>query len=266
MINKKMSKRKVGLFFIVITVFLLQACQHDIEVKQEKKITAQKISDAASYNTQLGMAYLNQGNRPRAKRKLLTALKLAPSSPDVNAAMAYYLEKTGDKEEAQTFYNKALSLAPDSGAQLNNYGTFLCRSGNYLEAEHYFLKAVRDVHYLHSAGAYENAGLCAMAIPDEKKAVAYFNKALEQDHQRKQSLLELVTLSLKKNNPDEALNYLQKYPEATLKDSILLGLALDASHKAGKKEAEADYKQRLSQLNNKTDYTGEENEYDSAIG
>ena len=249
-----------------LSLLLLQACQPGMKIQAEQLAQAQKHGNAASYNTQLGMAYLKQGDRPRAKRKLLNALKLAPNSADVNVAMAYYLEKTGDINEAETYYRKALSFAPTSGIQLNNYGTFLCRLGKYKEAESYFLKAVKDHQYLHTAGAYENAGLCAAAIPDYPKAKDYFSKALEQDPQRKQSLYELVTIELKQKHVNEALAYLQRYPALSLNDSVLLAMAQDAAHQAGKTAVEADYKQRLSRLNLFTDPTGAKNEYNNNNG
>lgn len=223
----------------------MQACHQQADLRIEQPKRAQKRTDAATYNVQLGLAYLKQDDRPRAKRKLLTALDLAPHSPEVNAAMAYYLEKTGEINKARLFYQKALAYAPNSGAQLNNYGTFLCRQGNYQEAERYFLKAVKDVRYVNTAGAYENAGLCTAAIPDYDKAKHYFAKALEQDSRRKQALYELVTIELKENQVERALMNLQKYPEIVLHDARFLSLAVDASHRAGKTEVEAAYQLRL---------------------
>ena len=247
-------------------LILLQACQQKIALNTEHAIQAEKKKEAASFNTELGLTYLKQGDRPRAKRKLLTALDLAPDSAEVNVAMAYYLEKTGDIKKAHNFYLKALSLAPDSGAQLNNYGTFLCRQGQYKDAEGYFLKALKDIHYVHTAKAYENAGLCAAAIPDYTKARKYFVKALEQDPHQKQSLYELVVIEIKQNNANQALTYLQKYPELTMNDSTLLGLAARAAQRTGKVEVEAAYKKRLSRLHHFTDHTGAKNEYDSNNG
>jgi len=234
---------------LCLSLLFLQACHQKAALNAERAVEAQKHREAASYNTQLGMAYLKQEDRPRAKQKLLTALKLAPKLPEVNAAMAYYLEKTGDIQEARAYYQKALFLAPNSGAQLNNYGAFLCRLGKYKEAEQYFLKAVKDVTYLQTAGAYENAGLCAAAIPNYPKAQYYFTKALMQDPQRKQSLYELVKIALKQNNAKEALRYLQKYPVLSLNDPALVSMAIRASKSANKPNVAAVYAQRLNELN-----------------
>ncbi len=208
-------------------------------------LLAQKQNDAAVYNTQLGLAYLKQEDRSRAKRKLLTALDLAPDSADVNAAMAYFLENTGDLKEARNYYRKALSLAPKKGAQLNNYGSYLCRLGNYQEAEGYFLSAVKDVHYVNTAGAYENAGLCAAAIPDYQKATRYFIKALEQDPRRQQSLYELVKIELKQHQVQKAFVHMKQYPKLTLNDPALLALATEVSHRLGKTEDEREYEARI---------------------
>lgn len=179
--------------FLLGVIFLfLQACQSMNTSREQQAGGLHRMQAAAAYNTQLGLAYLQQGDRPRAKRKLLTALRLQSNSAPVNAAMAYYLEQTGDLEKAQVYYKKALNFAPHSGIQLNNYGTFLCRTGRYKEAEHYFLLAVKDMNYIHTAKAYENAGHCAMASRDYSKAKHYFMKTIEHDPRRRQVLSSLV--------------------------------------------------------------------------
>ena len=248
---------------LIIGLLLLQSCHHNVEEKKEAVVKEAKLAEAAKYNSQLGLGYLSQGDRSRAKRKLVLALKQAPNEPGVNESMAYFMEKSGDLEQAEIYYQKAMALAPGVGTQLNNYGTFLCRQGKYREAEGYFVKAIKDIGYDHTAGAYENAGLCVLAIPDNKNAAKYFSKALEYDPSREQSLYELVNLEMKQGNTDEALMYLQKYSNLTLHNRTLLGLAVDVSRKADKIELEADYKLRLYSF---ADNTGGNNEYDSNNG
>lgn len=228
--------RLPNLIPLIIALLLLQSCQ---------VLNKSKTNNAALYNTQLGLAYLNQGDRPRAKRKLLIALTQAPDSPEANASMAYFLEKCGDMTRAAVYYRKAMALAPKDGAQLNNYGAFLCRRGQYSEAEPYFMHAIEDANYIHTAGAYENAGLCAAAIPDYTKAKMYFVKALEQDPSRKQSLYELVKIEVKLGHERVAATYLQKYPSIVLSDPTLLALAIKVAHKAGMFTLEANYKLHL---------------------
>ncbi len=248
-ISRQKMRKSIFFWLVIVVVVYLQACQSHLEANQQAAIKEQRLRDAAIYNKQLGLAYLRQSDRPRAKRKLLRALELAPNSPDVNAAMGYFLEKIGDTDKATYFYKKALSLAPNSGAQYNNYGAFLCRKGQYKEAEKFFIKAVDDVHYSHSAAAYENAGLCATAIPDYGKAMFYFKKALAEDPERKQSIAEVVQLEMKLNHPKKALKLVQDYRDQVLNDEVLLALAVNAAHQAGQFNVEETFKARLTRVN-----------------
>lgn len=242
---------------------VLQSCKEPAEPRLEIPEKKNKPIEAASYNARLGLAYLKQGNRERAKHKLFLALEQAPNDPTVNDALAYFMEKSGEIDKADMYYHKAMSMAPKKGAPLNNYGAFLCRQGKYKQAEVYFLKAVKDIQYEHSAGAYENAGLCVLAIPDKPKAVTYFSKALEQDPSRAQSLYELVKLKMNQGQYEQALVYLQKHQEVSFSNQALLALAASAAQNAGKTELEADYKMRLHRLAN---LNGDTNEYDTRNG
>ncbi len=237
---------KLYKWVLLFTVcFSLQACKLGADEQVIDEVKKPNPVEAAGYNVQLGLAYLKQGNMPRAKRKLLTAVKQAPNSPDANAALGYYMEKTGEIERAKYYYQKAMALAPGRGTQLNNYGTFLCRRGEYTEAENYFLKAVNDVQYEHTSGAYENAGLCSLAAQKEDKAEQFFKKALEQDPYRKQSLIELVKLGMKRHQDSVALAQLQKHPEIVLRSKELLALAIQAAHQAKHVELEENYRRSL---------------------
>ena len=216
-------------------------------------LPAQKLK-AANLNRQLGMEYLNKGDAPRAKKKLLAALAFAPRSAETHGAMAYYFEQTGDLPQANVYYHRALALAHDKGAALNNYAAFLCRKAEYKTADLYFQKAVNDLHYVNSAHAYENAGICATQIPDYTKARMYFIKALQQDGRQKQSLYELVTIELNQHHPEAALRYFQQYPALVLEDTMLLSMAMNAAHKANRPELEATYRKHLSHIGENHEY------------
>lgn len=240
----------------------MQACTHNEEGEQQN-LKKPDLSKAASYNVQLGLGYLKQGDRPRAKKKLLTALEQEPKSPDVNSAMAYYLEQTNELEPAKKYYLKALSFASNGGAQLNNYGAFLCRQDDYKKAEHYFLRAANDLHYVHTAGAYENAGLCALSVPNTAKARLYFTKALNQDPIRKVSFYELIKIEIKEGRNVEAYTLLRKYPNLVLNDRILLSLAKEISVKVGQYNVAVEYENNIKNIEPNLDNGGANNEYNN---
>lgn len=170
-----------------------------------------RYARASHINVQLGLGYLQKGQTTRAKQKLLLALKQAPKSAEANDAMAYFLEATGEKEDADKYYQRAIKLSNNQGAPLNNYGTFLCREGKYKLADSYFRRAVKDKDYVNLADAYENAGLCALQLPNYKRAEFYFKQALAKDPERPNSLLELAEISYRKGQNKNAEKYLNRY-------------------------------------------------------
>jgi type IV pilus assembly protein PilF len=137
--------------------------------------------EAAGFNTKLALAYLARKDIPRAKAKMLLALQEDPYNPIILDAMGYFLEKTGNIKLAEEYYLRAIKLAPKMGRAQNNYGTYLCRHGQYHEAITHFLLAVEDANYLHAADAYENASICALKIPNKKLAHIYLRQAIQRD-------------------------------------------------------------------------------------
>lgn len=186
---------------------------------------SEKKYQTAIMQMQLGLTYLEHDQKPRAKEKLLKALALAPQSSEVNAAMAYFWEVTGELDLAKKLYEKSITLALDQGAPLNNYATFLCRQKDYHGAEKYFLQAVADTQYINSAIAYENAGICMEKASNYKKAMYYYEKSLQQDSTRKHALKALLTLELRFNQPKRALLWIQRYNLQIVNDPELLTIA-----------------------------------------
>lgn len=229
--TKQLMKRATNGLILLIGMLLLTACYTVSDNGNQKK----KIPNltAAKYNVQLGLAYLQQGKPPRAKQKLLLALKQGPKWPEAYEAMAYYLEMTGSPKESNAYYKRAIELSDSSGNSLNNYGAFLCRRGRYQAAEKYFLAAVKDNNYLEPAGAYENAGLCAMGIPDNKKAIAYFRKALQKDPRRITSMIESAEIYYKQKKYNLSRNYLKNFLAYASPNAQSLWLGIRLAKKSG---------------------------------
>lgn len=217
---------KKNIFTFGLISLLLTACS-SITSNEPVKTTATK--SAADYNVELGMGYLQQGDTARAKQKLLTAIEQQPYSAQAHDAMGYFLDNTGDSKSAESYYKNALALDSKSGAVQNNYGTYLCRHGRYQEAEQHFMLAVQDTNYLNTAGAYENAGLCAMQVPDLVKARDYFNQAVQHDPKRPLSWLELGEISYQQNKYQEAQQALSRYMQLTAEpgpEALWLGVRI----------------------------------------
>lgn len=178
--NQLSLKKTVGYPFLMLC---LVGC-HQLYQPESTSVSSVSLAQAAQYNVQLGLAYLQRGDTSRAKEKLLRAQSQSPRSPIVKGALGYFFSKIGEWRQAKVYYLKSLALDPKSGAAHNNYGSFLCQQRHYVQAERHFLQAVRDPRYLNIAAVYENAGLCALQIPDIPKGIHYFQEALKQDPKR----------------------------------------------------------------------------------
>jgi len=139
---------------------------------------AKKEKDAATYNTQLGIAYLRQGEIPLAKDKLDRALKQDPSNPGVHSARAMLYDRLGDAAKADGEFQTALRLAPRDPEVLNNYAVYLCRIGRADEGVRRFEEAAHNALYRTPEAAYTNAGVCLRSAKRDEEAARNFKQAL----------------------------------------------------------------------------------------
>jgi type IV pilus assembly protein PilF len=196
----------IGLLFFLG----LGACSSNNETQTSGTNNGANNPEASQINVRLGLGYLQQGNYPRAKEKLLLASQQNASAQSYGA-LAYYYEQTHENQLAANYYQKAIALNPKTGAPHNNYGAYLCRTGDYSAGEQQFQIAVADPKYINSASAYENAGFCALLVPDKAKAEMYLKKALQQNPRLPKALYELAQLNYEQKNDQQAKIYLDQY-------------------------------------------------------
>ncbi|HQW57701.1 MAG TPA: type IV pilus biogenesis/stability protein PilW [Gammaproteobacteria bacterium] len=213
--------------FVIMSLLGLFSCAQSTTQKSEKtreseqRRIAKLLPDdaamgtpdyhrAALINVELGLGYLSQGQVARAKTKLTHAVQLAPKIPETHSAMAYFLEMIGEFKDAEREHKKAVGFS-GQGAVYNNYGAFLCRRGRLKEADQAFHAAIEDKEYPRTAEVYENAGLCALKWPDDRKATEYLTIAVRRDPSRSSAFLELAALSLKQEKFEEAKEWLNRY-------------------------------------------------------
>src|SRR6202007_2121951 len=132
----------------------------------------EKAHDAAVYNVQLGIAYMNQGELERAKDKLDCPLSQDPNIADVHSARATLFARLGEKEKADAEFRAALRLAPEDPRMVNNYAVFLCQNARSEEGVKRFLEAARNPLYPTPEAAYTNAGVCLRAAKRDDEARA----------------------------------------------------------------------------------------------
>jgi type IV pilus assembly protein PilF len=204
-----------------------------------------KAHDAAAYNVQLGIAYMNQGDLARAKEKLDRALSQDADSADVHSARAMLFERMSDTAHADGEFRTALHLAPHDPKVVNNYAVYLCQSGRNDEGVKRFLEVAHNALYPAPEAAYTNAGVCLRAVKRDDEARLDFARALQLQPNYAEAAFQLATLQFQHGElaPARASidGFIGSFPETP--DLLLLGVRV--AHAQGDRIAEQRYARKL---------------------
>ncbi|EGR1071739.1 TPA: type IV pilus biogenesis/stability protein PilW [Vibrio cholerae] len=205
-------------------------------------------TEMAEARIALGLGYLENGSMIKARENLEKALQHAPDYYRSQLSMAHYYEAVGENDSAQKMYRTALSEHPKNGNVLNNFGTFLCKQGEYDTADQYFRRAVEQPYYYLISASYENAGLCALKAGKTDNAREYFKRAIDHDPNRLLSILQLTKMEIEAGDYTPArlrlmdLNQRYGYQKASLK------LLIELEKRAGNSALEQKYQTLLNSL------------------
>jgi type IV pilus assembly protein PilF len=206
------------LTLVALVALSLAACT---SARQERK-----DKDAANYNTQLGLQYLQQGDLGLAKDKLDRALSEDPESADVHSARAVLFERMGERDKADGEFRSALRLAPHDPQTINKYAVYLCSGGRTDEGVKRFLEAAHNPLYRTPEVAYSNAGVCLRAAKRDDEAAVNFNRALQLRADYAEAVFQLATLQFERGQLPAARAGIDGFlanHEATA-DLLLLGV------------------------------------------
>lgn len=124
-------------------------------------------TEAVKARVNLALAYLEQHDFPKAKENIDKAIQHDPQDYLPYSVLAYYYQQIGDSPNADNAYQTAIVLSQARPDVLNNYGTFLCRSGQFEQAFGRFEQALESEQpYYHQADTLENIALCALSAKD----------------------------------------------------------------------------------------------------
>jgi type IV pilus assembly protein PilF len=201
--------------------------------------------DAARFNVQLGMNYMQRGDLEGAREKLERAVQQDPQLPAAHAALGILYERVGNTRLAGDHLRRAVRLAPDDANMLNSLGGFLCRYGDRREGIRHFEQAANNAFYRTPEVPLTNAGVCARGIPDLEAAEAYLRRALDANRNYTEALLQLADLSLEIQRYLQARAFIQRFEAIAPATPYSLELAYRIERAAGNPRAAAEYAARL---------------------
>ncbi|WP_321463279.1 type IV pilus biogenesis/stability protein PilW [uncultured Vibrio sp.] len=196
----------------------------------------------------LGLGYLERGSTIRAHDNLQQALNHAPNYYRAQLSMAHYYESVGEESKAEQMYKRALRQHSNNGNVLNNYGTFLCKRGEYKKADRMFTQAIEQPYYYLIPASYENAAFCALKSKDNDKARYYFTRVIEHDPHRPKSILQLAKLEIDSGEFTEARIRLMRFNQMYGVKKPSLKLMVELEREAGSEALEQRYKAQLEQM------------------
>jgi type IV pilus assembly protein PilF len=222
----------------VVAISLVCGCASQKRAEKKKE-------DASTYNTQLGIAYLRQGDIPLAKEKLDRALKENPENPQVHSARAMLFDRMNDHKLADAEYQTALHLAPNDPDVSNNYAVYLCQTGRTDDGVKRFEVVARNALYRTPWVAYTNAGVCLRGAKRNADAAKNFKQALSLRPNFSEATYQLADLYFTDGNLTDARTQIDTYLGAFDETPDLLLLAVRIARAQNDRVATVLYSRKL---------------------
>lgn len=232
---------------IVIVIFALVGCVSTIE-KKSRGIDKQQALEA---HLELGLSYLQKGDRDRALRAFTEAQKLDQRSAEAWQGIALVHQINGEKEQADEKFRKALKSRPAfsmSNIEMS-YAQFLYENDRCDDAKVILEKARKDISFPNRSRALYMLGLCALEAGDTALARGTFEHTLNINRRHAGAAIELADLAFTNREYAEAKKYLDTYTENARKRnarSLWLGIRIERIF--GNKDNEASYAIALKNL------------------
>jgi type IV pilus assembly protein PilF len=195
----------------------------------------------AKAHVDLGMEYLVNGNLAVALDEARSAIA-ADSSYSLGynllALVQMYLSENRGAEEN---FQRALGLTPGDPEISNNYGWFLCQTERESQSIAYFVAASSVALYATPTKPLTNAGICSLAMKDDKGAEDFLRRALRADPTNADAQFLVADICYRGGRLEEArarLDEVHKRREVSAQ-SAWLGLRI--ARKLGDREIENRY-------------------------
>lgn len=238
-------ERVLATIVLGASIAMLGGCATGTGTGVKREDAATKRDEAARVHTELGQKYLQQNKLELALEKLQKALQIDPDYADAHTVIALLYERINDTTKAEEHYRRAAQLKPKGGAELNNYGAFLCKLGHYDEAQGYFDRALSDPFYKTPAVALTNSGTCLLKAGKHVEAEKALRLAVQDRPDNAEALFQLASALYQKGDYFNARAFMQRFESAgqASPDALLLGRNIEL--RLGNGPAAGEYTRKL---------------------
>jgi len=239
--SERMGKCSQFLIGLLVAV-MLQGC---VSTTTGPPQSEPDENEAADLLYQLGARYYRNGEYELAKERLIMSIEKNPTNPVAHTTLALTYERLDNLRLATESYERAVKIAPKNYDVLNTYAVFLCRYGNYDEAQQNFDRAINVRVNDNPEITMTNAGVCMVEKPDPVKAEEYFRMALEQKATYGDALIQLCLLKHRAGEDLLARAFMQRYLASNPASAEVLHLGLKIEIALGDERAAEEYSNRI---------------------
>ncbi|MEW6455568.1 MAG: sulfatase-like hydrolase/transferase [Acidobacteriota bacterium] len=169
-----------------------------------------KISNSSVLLSRLGHTYMLMGRLKKALDVWQALLRIDPNYFDALLASAWILDFIGNKEEARSSFEKALTIEPENKFLRKNYAMNLATTGKIQEAIKIYEQLAED--YPDDYEIRQDLGIAYGYLGDLSKAIDTLKKALSL-RPTPTAYYNLAVAMKKVGNINEAVHYLRLYLE-----------------------------------------------------
>jgi type IV pilus assembly protein PilF len=201
--------------------------------------------EAADLLYQLGARYYRNGEYELARQRLEASIEKNSRNATAYSALALTYEQLDNLRLATNAYESAVRIAPNDFAVLNTYAVFLCRYGNYDEAQKYFDRAIDILENDNAEITLTNAGVCMLEKPDPVQAEKYFRAALDSKSTYGEALLHMSNLKFREGEYLLARAFMQRYMASNVSTAEVLFLGFQIEDALGAERERTEYSNKI---------------------
>lgn len=204
---------------------------------------------AVEFSVQAARNYIRDGNWDAAKRHLKTALEIDGNNAEAHESLAQVFWMTGEIEEADVHYRRAIAEDSKNTRIRNNYAAYLYQQKRYQDAATQLDVVSEDLLYEKRAAAFLNLGMARMKLKDYARAKQAFERAQMMERNNPTTMLQLAEVNYRLGDfakSKELFEAFRKDAKRQTPSSLWLGVRLADKH--GDHNAQASYALALKNL------------------
>lgn len=239
------SLQNTGFKWLVLLVCLsfLTACTSSTTKKRDFD-----PSLASDRYVELGLNYMQMGKLNEALENLEKAIEADGDNIHAHNSIAVFYERIRKPELARYHFEESLDLYDEDPTALNNYGRFLCNSGDIEEGIAQLQKAADLPLNERPWFALTNIGNCEFLRANNQAAEPYYRQALIDNPAYPPALLGMAEITYEQSKYMKTRAFIERFLSYRKANAKVLLLGFLAENALGQDDKAEEYKDQLIKL------------------